>query len=256
MLAEQRQGLILALVAERGSMSVTDLHRRLKVSRETIRRDLMLLADRNVLRKAYGGALSLERSEPEIAVREVTNAEGKRAIGRLAAGLVPDGASVILASGSTVQSVADALLVRHGLTVFTNSIVNCGKLAGHNKNRVYMLGGEVQAINGATLGRDAMTMLAHYFADFVFVGAGAISPSGWLMDYTREEGELHSQMLQSARTAVVVADHSKFNRYAPVRLDNFEKVTHLVTDRHPEGPVAAALAAMPLELLVSDGPSR
>jgi DeoR/GlpR family transcriptional regulator of sugar metabolism len=60
-------------------------------------------------------------------------------------------------------------------------------------------------------------------------------------------------MLQSARTAVVVADHSKFNRYAPVRLDNFEKVTHLVTDRQPEGPVAAALAALPLELLVSDG---
>jgi len=255
-LAEQRQSVILAMVNQRGSLSITEIRRKLKVSRETIRRDLMLLADRNVLRKAYGGALSLERSEPEIAVREVTNAEGKRGIGRLAAGLVPDGASVILASGSTVQSVADALLARHGLTVFTNSIVNCGKLAGHNKNRVYMLGGELQAINGATLGRDAIAMLAHYFADFVFVGAGAISPTGWLMDYTREEGELHSLMLQSARTAVVVADHSKFNRYAPVRLDNFEKVTHLVTDRQPEGPVAAALAALPLELLASDGQPR
>ena len=256
MLAEQRQSMILAMVNQRGSLSITEIRRKLKVSRETIRRDLMLLADRNVLRKAYGGALSLERSEPEIAVREVTNAEGKRAIGRLAAGLVPDGASVILASGSTVQSVADALLARHGLTVFTNSIANCGKLAGHNKNRVYMLGGELQAINGATLGRDAMTMLAHYFADFVFIGAGAISPTGWLMDYTREEGELHGLMLQSARTAVVVADHSKFNRYAPVRLDNFEKVAHLVTDRQPEAPMAAALAALPLELLVSDGQPR
>ena len=125
------------------------------------------------------------------------------------------------------------LLARHGLTVFTNSIVNCGKLAGHNKNRVYMLGGEVQAINGATLGRDAMTMLAHYFADFVFVGAGAISPTGWLMDYTREEGELHSQMLQSARTAVVVADHSKFNRYAPVR-------ARQLREGHPSGHRPAA----------------
>jgi DeoR family transcriptional regulator, glycerol-3-phosphate regulon repressor len=117
---------------------------------------------------------------------------------------------------------------------------------------VHMLGGEVQPINGATLGRDTTGMLAHYFADFVFVGAGAISPSGWLMDYTREEGELHSLMLLSARTAVVVADHSKFNRYAPVRVDNFEKVTHLITDRRPDTPVAAALGALPLELLVSD----
>ncbi len=253
MLAEQRQSMILSMVNQRGSLSITEIQRKLKVSRETVRRDIMLLADRQALRKTHGGALSLERTEPEIAVREVINAEGKRAIGRLAASLVPDGATVILASGSTVQSVAEALQSHQGLTVFTNSIFNCMKLMGRNRNRVFMLGGEVQAINGAALGRDATSMLTHYFADFVFLGAGAISPAGWLMDYTREESELNSQMLLSARTPVVVADHSKFNRFAPVRVENFEKVTHLVTDEKPEAPLAEALAAMPLELLVSAG---
>jgi DeoR family glycerol-3-phosphate regulon repressor len=252
-LAEQRQSMILSMVNQRGSLSITEIQRKLKVSRETVRRDIMLLADRQALRKTHGGALSLERTEPEIAVREVINAEGKRAIGRLAASLVPDGATVILASGSTVQSVAEALQSHQGLTVFTNSIFNCMKLMGRNRNRVFMLGGEVQAINGAALGRDATSMLTHYFADFVFLGAGAISPAGWLMDYTREESELNSQMLLSARTPVVVADHSKFNRFAPVRVENFEKVTHLVTDKKPEAPLAEALAAMPLELLVSAG---
>ncbi|MFM9843737.1 MAG: DeoR/GlpR family DNA-binding transcription regulator [Dongiaceae bacterium] len=251
MLAEQRQSVILSMVNQRGSLSITEIQRKLKVSRETVRRDIMLLADRQALRKTHGGALSLERTEPEIAVREVINAEGKRAIGRLAASLVPDGATVILASGSTVLSVAEALQSHQGLTVFTNSIFACIKLMGRSKNRVFMLGGEVQALNGAALGRDATSMLTHYFADFLFLGAGAISPAGWLMDYTREEGELNSQMLLSARTPVVVADHSKFNRFAPVRVENFEKVTHLVTDRKPEAPLAEALAAMPIELLVS-----
>jgi DeoR/GlpR family transcriptional regulator of sugar metabolism len=249
-LAEERQNQILSMVNSRGSVSITEIQRKLKVSRETVRRDLLLLAERNRLRKTHGGALSLERNEPEIEVRQVTNVEAKRAMGRLAASLVPDGASVILASGTTMQSVADALLVREGLTIFTNSVSSCSKLVGHNKNRVYMLGGEVQPANGATLGRDATTMLMHYFADFVFIGAGAISPAGWLMDYTREEGELHSLMLQSARTPVVVADHTKFNRYAPVRVDNFDKVTHLVTDRRPDPATATTLANLPLELLV------
>src|SRR5262245_17132163 len=193
------------MVNQRGSLSITEIQRKLRVSRETVRRDLMLLADRQALRKTHGGALSLERSEPEIAVREVTNAEGKRAIGRLAVSLVPDGASIILSSGSTVQSVADALQAHQGLTIFTNSVFNCMRLMGRNRNRVVLLGGEVQSLNGAALGRDATTMLTHYFADFVFIGAGAISPAGWLMDYTREEGELNSLMLQSARSAVVVA---------------------------------------------------
>ncbi len=254
-LAEQRQSLIATMVNERGSLSITEIHRKLKVSRETIRRDLLLLDDRKLLRKTHGGALSLVRSEPEIAVREEINAEAKRAIGHLAAGLVPNGATVILATSSTVQCVAEALLAREGLTVFTNSIAICRKLAGHNKNRVYLLGGEVQSINGATLGRDATTMLSHYFADFAFVGAGAVSPNGLVMDFTREEGELHGLMLQSARTAVVVADHSKFNRYAPVRVGSLEKVTHLVTDRAPDPPMAEALAALPLELMVADGKS-
>jgi DeoR/GlpR family transcriptional regulator of sugar metabolism len=181
------------------------------------------------------------------------NAEGKQKIGSAAASLVPDGASVIIASGTTTQAVAEALSGHRDLTVFTNSVIVCGKLMGHNGNRVYMLGGEVQPINGATLGRDTTGMLANYFADFVFIGAGAISPAGWLMDYTREEGELHSLMLQSARTAVVVADHGKFGRFAPIRVGNFEKVTHLITDRTPDPEIVAALEALPLDVLIADG---
>ena len=75
-LAEERQSLILNMVNQRGSLSITEIQRKLRVSRETVRRDLMLLADRQALRKTHGGALSLERSEPDMAVREITNAEG------------------------------------------------------------------------------------------------------------------------------------------------------------------------------------
>ena len=240
------------MVNMRGSISITEIQGKLNVSRETIRRDIVALADNQRLRKTHGGAISLEQSEPEMRIREVTNVAGKRAIAQLAAGLVPDGASVILASGTTVQAVAEALMVRRELTVYTNSVFSCGKLMGHNGNRVYMLGGEIQPGNGATLGRDATEMLANYFADFAFIGAGAISPAGWLMDYTREEGELHSRMLLAARTSAVVADHGKFGRFAPIRVGNFEKATHLITDERPDPEITNALAALPVEILVAD----
>ena len=99
-------------------------------------------------------------------------------------------------------------------------------------------------------------MLSHYFADFVFLGAGAISPAGWLMDYTREEGELNSQMLLSARTR---RRRRRSQQVQPLRAGpggKLEKVTHLVTDRKPEAPMAEALAALPLELLVSSDTAR
>jgi DeoR/GlpR family transcriptional regulator of sugar metabolism len=189
-------------------------------------------------------------------VREVSNVEAKRAIGLRAAELVPDGATVVLSSGSTPQSVAEALLARQGLTIYSNSLVVCGKLANRNRNRVVVLGGEIQANNNSTLGHDAISVLSNYHTDFAFVGAGGISPDGWVMDYTRDEAELHRLMLRSARTAAIVADYSKFNRHAPVRVADFEKITHLVTDRPPDGPLARALAGLPLEVLLSDARPR
>jgi len=250
MLAEQRQGLILALIAKRGSMSVTELHRRLKVSRETIRRDLAVLEGRNNLRKTHGGALAMETVEPSMALRQVTNAAGKRVIGLRAAQLVPDGASVILSSGTTTQCVAEALAHHNNLTVFSNDLTSCGKLAGRNGNRVFMLGGEV-TVNGGAFGPDTITMLANYFADFAFIGAGAVSATPWLMDFSREEGELHSAILNAARVTAVVADRGKFNRFAPVRIRNFEKVNYLITDATPDPEIVDGLKPLPIELLIA-----
>ncbi len=234
MLAEERQNQILSLVKSHRSISITEIQQRLNVSRETIRRDLLTLAEQRKMRKTHGGAISLDTQEPEMAVRQTTNVAGKRAIGRLAASMIPDGASVILAGGTTVQAPPMNCCRGRACTVFTNCIASCMKLSGRNNNRVHLLGGEIQPQNQACLGRDATQMLSNYFADFAVIGAGAISPSGMLMDFSREEAELHSLMLQSAQTVIVVADHQKFGRYAPVRVLSLDKASYLVTDREPE----------------------
>lgn len=251
MLAEQRQNHILQLVNDHHSISVLDIQQRLNVSRETIRRDLLVLEERQKLRRTYGGAISLETSEPEMAVRFMSNPVGKRAIGRLAARMIPDGASVILAGGTTVQCVSAELVERRALTVVTNCVASCLALTGRNGNRVHMLGGELQPQNQATLGRDATQMVANFFADFAVVGAGAISAHGQLMDYSREEAELHGLMLQCAQTAIVVADYQKFGRVAPVRVQGLEQAHYLVTDIRPEPNMAEVLDRLPTQVLVA-----
>jgi DeoR family transcriptional regulator, glycerol-3-phosphate regulon repressor len=250
-LAEERQNHILSLVKAHRSISITEIQRRLNVSRETIRRDLVVLAEQRKLRKTHGGAISLETHEPDMAVRQTTNVAGKQAIGRLAASMIPDGASIILAGGTTVQSASDHLMTRQNLTVFTNCLASAMKLSGRNGNRVHLIGGEIQAQNQACLGRDATQMLANYFADFAIIGAGAISPRGTLMDFSREEAELHNLMLQSAQTVIVVADQQKFGRYAPVQVQSLERTHYLVTDREPDADMAEALSPLSIEVLVA-----
>jgi DeoR/GlpR family transcriptional regulator of sugar metabolism len=251
-LAEERQSQILSLVNVHRSMTVLDIQQRLNVSRETVRRDLLALEERRKLRRTHGGAISLESTEPAMSVRQVTNPEGKRAIGTLAAELIPDGAVVMLSGGTTTQCVSDALAARRSLTVVTNCIATCLKLSGRNGNRVHMLGGELQPQNQATLGRDATHMLANYFADVAVVGAGAISQQGQIMDFSREEAELHGAMLASAQTAIVVADRSKFGRVAPVRVPGLERATYLITDAEPDAAMAEVLGGLPVQVLVAD----
>jgi len=250
-LAEQRKNEILQLVNAHRSISVLDIQQRLNVSRETVRRDLLELEEGQKLRRTHGGAIALQTSEPEMAVRFMTNPGGKRAIGIRAAQLIPDGATVILAGGTTVQCVSNELVGRRSLTVVTNCVASCLKLSGRNDNRVHLLGGELQPQNQATLGRESTQMLSNYSADFAVVGAGAISSQGELMDYSREEAELHGLMLQSAKTAIVVADRQKLGRVAPVRVQGLEKASFLVTDAEPERTMAKVLRRLPLQVLVA-----
>lgn len=256
MLAEERQNQILALVNAHHSMSVADMQQRLGISRETVRRDLLVLEQDHKLRRTYGGALALDSPEPELAARQVVNAEGKRAIGQLAAKMIPDGATVMFGGGTTVQCVSDALSAHHDLTVITNCVASALKLGGRNGNRVHLLGGELQPQNQAALGRDTTDMLSRYSAEFAVIGAGGISPDGHIMDYTREEAEAYRLMMQSARTTIVVADRSKFGRIVPFRIESLERAAYLVTDVEPDGEMAETLGRLPVQVLVAKTSSR
>jgi DeoR family glycerol-3-phosphate regulon repressor len=248
-----RHNLILDKLTRAGVVSVTELAREFGVSRETIRRDLKALASRHRLVQSHGGATTLVASEPALPERETINAEGKQRIGRAAAGLVPDGASVILDSGTTTWAIAGHLAARLNLTVYTNSLPIARLLGRCGDNRVILLGGAFQPHDEATQGWDAIATLSHYRADFAFIGAGGITAEPALTDYSRDAGELRSRMLLAAEYAVVVADHTKFGRLTPVRVDHFEKAACLITDRAPERAIVTALAMLPLALTVAEG---
>lgn len=234
MLAEKRRARILEIVNDQGAVAVNDLHRRLKVSQETVRRDITKLSEDGRLRKTHGGALALDHDEPVFDERMTVNIDGKRAIGKLAAEMVSDNCSLLIDSGTTTLCLAESLSERRRLTIYTNDIHVAGRLAGRNENKVLLTGGELLASEGALLGRDATSMLANYYPDFAFVGATAMSAHPWLMDYSREAAELRSQMLAQARTKVLLADHTKFGKTAPVKVNGLDTVDILVTDEIDE----------------------
>ena len=251
MLAEQRHRLILERLARAGSASVGELTRSLGVSRETVRRDIAMLAARHRLRKTRGGALALGSSEADEAARGLVNAAGKRAIGRRAVLRVPDGASLMIDSGTTTRAVAEALLAKRNLVVYTSDLRIALMLGRHNGNSVVLLGGDLQNHEDATVGWDALATLERYRADFAFVGIGGVAQDGALTDFTRAGAELRAAMLRAARAPIVVADHTKFGRATPVKIAGPGKGVTLIADRAPPPALARVLGHLGYRLEVA-----
>lgn len=239
-LAVSRHEAILRDVTTHGAVRVAELATQFDVSRETIRRDLKVLAEQGQVSVVHGGAARRQPTEPALHERLVENAQGKAAIGQLAAQLVPDGSVVLLDSGSTTLAVAQALAGRQDLTICTNSLpiaLSCCRMPGC---RVHMLGGDIDPTDEAAVGADVIASLGRFRIDIAFVGIGALTSDGNLTDYSRANIQQRQAMIAAADTAWIVLDHEKLVRLTPVRLTETANLTGIVTDR----PLPEATARM------------
>jgi DeoR/GlpR family transcriptional regulator of sugar metabolism len=176
------------------------------------------------------------------------NAAGRAAIGRAAAGLVPDGATVMLDAGATTAAIARELLVRAGLTICTNSPSHA-LLLGRDA-RVFLLGGELDPDRGAIHGVDAIEAIGNFRIDIAFVAADGFAANGAATDYSREAAELHGRMLLSG-DAYIVADHAQLKRRTPFLIRHFDRVAGIILDRAPDAPLAEAWASAGMKVVVA-----
>ena len=237
-----RQLDILQSARHFGIIGIAELAGTLGVSAETIRRDVRLLVARGELVKLHGAVRHTEalREAPfERRMRE--NVGAKRAIARYAAGMISDGDSLMLDTGTTTSLFARELLTRRGLTVVTNSSDVARTLATVNGNRVYMAGGELHGDNGAAFGRSACAFVADFHVRFAVISIAAVNATAGLMDYRLDEAEFARIVLQRGERRLVLADSSKFDRAALVRVTGFDEVDTILTECVPPDPLDRAI---------------
>lgn len=251
-IAARRHRAILARLENAESATVEELARSLEVSRETIRRDLKVLSADGRLSVVHGGALRSEHSEATFANRRTVNRAGKEAIASLAASLVGDGMTVLLDSGTTTEAVARAL-VRSGcqrLVVHTTSLANARLLSRLQGARIFLIGGEFDRNEDASSGPEAQRAIARLSADYAFASIGGVDEEGCLTDYTRAGAATRSALLNAAERGFLMADSSKFGRALPSRIAGDGQAAGLLVDRIPPEPIASALAARGIRIMV------
>ncbi len=234
----ERQTRIVEIIHLRGFATIEQLSAMFGVSAQTVRRDVIRLDAAGLLQRFHGGAgipgdtvrLSY-RYKQEVAVGS------KARIGRAAADLLPDGASIYLDVGTTVEAVATALVGRQLGVVYTNSMAAASILAKNREVEVYVTGGLVRGTDGSLVGDAAAKALAPIAVDLAVVGCSGFAPDGSPMDFDPQKVAIKQSALGSARSAIVVADSSKFDRTAVMRIAPPSGFQFLVTDRRPHEPL-------------------
>ena len=227
--AKRRRALAELLMAD-GSVQIGALAEQFQVSRETIRKDLIFLEQSGVGTRSRGGALVIGTAvEPPLTARCVENVEKKRAIARAALELVPDGGTILLDSGSTINEFARLLCQRSGLTIITNSAQIPTILAGSD-NTVLALGGQMRPLSMACVGMWTLAALQTLRADLAVLGTNGILHHTGPCTSVYSEAEVKKTMLQRASRCAVLCDSSKFAEESIIQLADWSQISCLVTD--------------------------
>lgn len=248
----ERQTEILRRARQIGRVEVEALAGVFDVTTQTIRRDLNELSQIGLLARVHGGAVVSTRvANVAYAERRAVAAPEKQAIGTAAAAMIPDGCSVILNIGTTTEEVAQALRRHQGLMVITNNLNVAYILADAPGVEVVVTGGMVRKTDGGIVGAAAVDLIRQFKVDYAVVGTSAIDEEGTLLDFDYREVRVSQAILAQARTKILVADSTKFERRAPVQIGQMSDIDMFVTDAPVPSGVAEAIASSGVEVIVA-----
>ncbi|NYI27771.1 DeoR/GlpR family DNA-binding transcription regulator [Sulfitobacter geojensis] len=243
---------ILHAVNMRGTVSVTELSQILGVSDQTIRRVSQPLVESGELDKVHGALVSNRTaSDPPFLARMNQNRSAKVAIARLAAEIVPDGASVAIDTGSTSGFIAQALRTRQKLTVVTNSAFVASTLAIIPGNRVSMAGTQLRDHDGAAFDRSAFDVIERMQVDFVILSASMVDAEKGFLVHEQCEVDMANAMLKNAAQAIMSVDQSKFlpqSHRPALRQPVLRSSDILITDAPPPAEFDALLRDLDLRI--------
>ncbi len=227
-----RERDILEIARNEGKVTVEGLASRFGVTVQTIRRDLGDLADQGRLERVHGGAV-LPSSVANIGYedRRGLHDTAKDDIARRCAQAIPNGASLFLNIGTSTEALASALLYHQDIMVVTNNLNVANILAANSDCQIVIAGGTLRRSDGGIVGSIAIETIEQFKVDIAVVGCSALDEDGDLLDFDVQEVSVSKAIIRQSRNTFLVADHSKFQRNAPVRIASLRDISTIFTDK-------------------------
>lgn len=250
----KRQQNILQCLKENKTVHVDEIAQKLNVSPTTIRRDLQIFEQKQLVERFHGGAqllagkLKEDTAEDALSPRTVLQ---KHAIARYAASLIEHGDTIFMNSGSTTLLILRYLADKRVIVVTNN-----GNALGAEKGprvELILTGGEVYERKQSLVGEFALSTLSKITANKTFIGVGGISVEGGITTSVLQETAINEMMLKRCSgPRFVVTTSDKIGREHNFLSGSIDKISTLITDQDADSAEISRLRSRGIEIVQLD----
>lgn len=237
MIAIERRLGIMELLNKKGAVRVDYLAEHYCVGKETIRRDLKILAKEYNIDVVYGGArlkgasAGAQVHENNLVQKRATNYDLKDSIGKKAASLIEPGDIIALNTGSTAECILNHIANKTPLSIITLNISIAAMAAAIPNVEVYIPAGKVRSTSGMIVGFEPENYLHRFAVKKCFFGVSAVSLGSKITHPVVEEVPGNRVLISISEKVYLIADHSKFDKQSLYRMARLDEMNAIITDR-------------------------
>jgi DeoR/GlpR family transcriptional regulator of sugar metabolism len=230
MLKRERQAYILHQLNLHNKVLSSSLCTEVRVSEDTIRRDLLELAEEGKIIKVHGGALSHSFSQFHFPSANFYSQSGKNIIAQKAVSLIKDGMCVLTGGGTTIIEMARCLPLNLKATFITGSIPVVVEYLNHPNIEVIIIGDKISKNSKITVGQDSINHIKQLKPDLCFLGINALDIEHGITDNDWDVVQVKKAMIESSQKTICLTIAEKINTFQPLRVCGLDKIDLLITE--------------------------
>jgi len=236
LLKKERQGHILHQIDLHNKVLVSDLCVNMRVSEDTIRRDLNELADTGKIVKIHGGALSLS-FQSSLQYTNVYSRDEKRIAAQKALQFIKPGMFILTSGGTTIIELARILPPDLKATFITPSLPAMMEYVRHPNVDALFIGNKISKTSMISVGGEAVSQLKEIRADLCILGVNAIDAEHGITDNDWEVVQIKKAMIESSQRLICLTIAEKINSQQPIQVCESHKIDTLITEASPDEPM-------------------
>lgn len=234
MIKAERLQLITEHIHKEKKVLLADLSLLLKVSEDTVRRDIKELSDQGLLKAVRGGAISRSATPHHYREREHYDVSHKQIMAEKAIKHIKNGQVILFDAGTSVLAIATLLPRDLEITVITNSFPVANVLEDHPTVEVIFLGGRLHKSSFSTAGHEVIQTIRGIRPDICFLGICSIDLISGVTGLSYDDCQVKKAMVETSKQIIALATLEKLGTTEPYYITSMNDIDIIITDTDPD----------------------